>query len=56
VIFHEVPTLSLMDGMRAVRFKLWDEDTGRLVSFAQARPTNAPMAAVSALSSSDPLQ
>jgi omega-6 fatty acid desaturase (delta-12 desaturase) len=40
-IFHEVPTLSLRDGLRTVRLKLWDEDTGRLVSFAQARPTNA---------------
>jgi len=36
-IFDHVPTLSLMDGMRAVRLKLWDEDRGRLVSFAQAR-------------------
>ena len=40
-IFQQVPTLSLMDGMRAVRLKLWDEDSSRLVSFAQARPTNA---------------
>ena len=40
-IFHDVPTLSLMDGLRAVRFKLWDEDTRRLVSFAQARSTSA---------------
>ena len=36
-ILHDVPTLSMMDGMRAVRFKLWDEDGGRLVTFAQAR-------------------
>ncbi|MFL5892767.1 MAG: fatty acid desaturase [Solirubrobacterales bacterium] len=36
-IFHEVPTLSLWDGLRAVRFKLWDEDRGRLVTFAEAR-------------------
>ena len=36
-IFHSVPTLSFMDGMRAVRLKLWDERTGRMVSFAQAR-------------------
>jgi acyl-lipid omega-6 desaturase (Delta-12 desaturase) len=36
-IFHDVPTLSLMDGMRAVRLKLWDERTGRMVGFAQAR-------------------
>ncbi len=36
-IFHEVPILSLWDGVRAVRFKLWDEDHGRLVTFAEAR-------------------
>jgi acyl-lipid omega-6 desaturase (Delta-12 desaturase) len=35
-IFHDVPTLSLGDGVRAVRFKLWDEDRGRLVTFAEA--------------------
>jgi omega-6 fatty acid desaturase (delta-12 desaturase) len=44
-IFHGVPTLSFMDGMRAVRLKLWDERTGRMVSFAQAR---APRASASA--------
>jgi omega-6 fatty acid desaturase (delta-12 desaturase) len=36
-IFHQVPTLSLWDGLRAVRLKLWDEDRGRLVTFAEAR-------------------
>ncbi|MHB8659076.1 MAG: fatty acid desaturase [Solirubrobacteraceae bacterium] len=36
-IFHDVPTLSLMDGIRAVRLKLYDEDRGQMVSFAQAR-------------------
>jgi omega-6 fatty acid desaturase (delta-12 desaturase) len=36
-IFHRVPTLSLRDGVRAVRLKLWDEERGRLVTFAQAR-------------------
>jgi acyl-lipid omega-6 desaturase (Delta-12 desaturase) len=36
-IFHSVPTLSLWDGLRAVRLKLWDEQRGRLVTFAQAR-------------------
>jgi omega-6 fatty acid desaturase (delta-12 desaturase) len=44
-IFHGVPTLSFMDGMRAVRLKLWDERTGRMVSFAQAR---APRTSASA--------
>jgi acyl-lipid omega-6 desaturase (Delta-12 desaturase) len=36
-IFHDVPTLSLWDGLRAVRLKLWDEDSRRLVTWAQAR-------------------
>jgi omega-6 fatty acid desaturase (delta-12 desaturase) len=36
-IFHDVPTLSLWEGLRAVRLKLWDEDRTRLVTFAQAR-------------------
>ena len=35
-LFADVPTLSLGDGLRAVRLKLWDEDAGRLVTFAQA--------------------
>jgi acyl-lipid omega-6 desaturase (Delta-12 desaturase) len=40
-IFHNVPTLSLWDGVRAVRLKLWDEDRKRLVTFAQARRATA---------------
>ena len=40
-IFHDVPTLSLRDGLRAVTLKLWDEDRKRLVTFAQARSSNA---------------
>ena len=35
-IFHDVPTLSLVDGLKAVRLKLYDEDRGRLVTFAEA--------------------
>jgi acyl-lipid omega-6 desaturase (Delta-12 desaturase) len=35
-IFHQVPTLSLLDGLRAVNLKLWDPERGKLVSFAQA--------------------
>jgi acyl-lipid omega-6 desaturase (Delta-12 desaturase) len=43
-IFHDVPTLSLWDGLRAVRLKLWDEDRGRLVTFAEAaRPAPSPL-------------
>jgi omega-6 fatty acid desaturase (delta-12 desaturase) len=36
-MFDAVPTLSLWDGLRSVRLKLWDERAGRLVTFAQAR-------------------
>ena len=36
-IFHDVPTLSLWDGLRAVRLKLWHEPTGRLLTFAEAQ-------------------
>jgi omega-6 fatty acid desaturase (delta-12 desaturase) len=36
-IFHDVPTLSLSDGLRAVRLKLWDEESRRLVTWAEAR-------------------
>jgi acyl-lipid omega-6 desaturase (Delta-12 desaturase) len=43
-VLHSVPTLSLMDGLRAVQLKLWDEQDGRLVTFAQARAV-APRAA-----------
>src|ERR1700704_910986 len=41
-IFHEVPTLSLWDAIRTVRLKLWDENSGKLVSFAQARAATPP--------------
>ena len=43
-LFAGVPTLSLSDGLRAVRYKLWDEQTGQLVTFAQSRrlPIPAP--------------
>jgi acyl-lipid omega-6 desaturase (Delta-12 desaturase) len=44
-LFAAVPTLSLSDGLRAVRYKLWDEQTGRLVTFAQARRLPLPLPA-----------
>jgi omega-6 fatty acid desaturase (delta-12 desaturase) len=40
-MFQDVPTLSLWDGLRAVQLKLWDEQRGRLVTFAQARAARA---------------
>jgi omega-6 fatty acid desaturase (delta-12 desaturase) len=46
-VFHQVPTLSLWDGLQAVRLKLWDEDKGKLVTFAQARASYAPRASES---------
>ncbi len=36
-IFHDVPTISLADGIRAVRLKLWDEEQRRLVTWSEAR-------------------
>jgi omega-6 fatty acid desaturase (delta-12 desaturase) len=42
-LFVEVPTLSLSDGLRAIGLKLWDEQAGRLVTFAQARRLSAPV-------------
>jgi omega-6 fatty acid desaturase (delta-12 desaturase) len=35
-IFHDVPVLTLRDGLRSTRLKLWDEDSRRLVGFAEA--------------------
>ena len=35
-VFHEVPTLTLWPALRTVRLKLWDEERGKLVTFAQA--------------------
>jgi cold shock CspA family protein len=48
-IFAAVPTVSVRDAVRAVKFKLRDEDTGQLVTFRQAnlRPTGAPLVAQS---------
>ena len=36
-IFHSVPRVSLGDGLRATRLKLWDEDAARLVTWRQVR-------------------
>jgi omega-6 fatty acid desaturase (delta-12 desaturase) len=36
-IFRSVPTVSLWQGLRAVRLKLWDEETARLVTWRQCR-------------------
>jgi hypothetical protein len=37
-----VPELTLRDGLRATRLKLWDEQTARLVTFGEARSSKQP--------------
>jgi omega-6 fatty acid desaturase (delta-12 desaturase) len=44
-VFHDVPVLSILDGMRAVRLKLYDEQQGRMVTFAEALKEQAREAA-----------
>jgi len=44
-IFHDVPVLSLWDGLRATRLKLWDEDSERLVTWKQANASRRKAAA-----------
>jgi acyl-lipid omega-6 desaturase (Delta-12 desaturase) len=41
-VFHDVPTLSIRDGMHALRLKLWDEDLGRLVTWRTAATSTSP--------------
>jgi acyl-lipid omega-6 desaturase (Delta-12 desaturase) len=36
-VFRQVPRLSLWDGIKSVKLKLYDEERGRLVTFRQAR-------------------
>ncbi len=43
---HDVPTLSLADGIRATRLKLYDEQRRRMVSFREARRGGQPVAEV----------
>ncbi len=44
-VLQDVPTLTFLDGIRAVRLKLWDEERGTLVTFTQARAALAVVAA-----------
>jgi omega-6 fatty acid desaturase (delta-12 desaturase) len=43
-IFHEAPTLTLWDGIRALRLKLYDEQSARLVGFSAAKGKRSPEA------------
>jgi omega-6 fatty acid desaturase (delta-12 desaturase) len=38
---HSVPTISVLEGLRATRLKLWDEQQGKLVGFRAARASRA---------------
>lgn len=38
-LFRDVPTLTIRDAMRCTRLKLWDEDSCRMVTFAEAEGT-----------------
>jgi omega-6 fatty acid desaturase (delta-12 desaturase) len=40
-VFRQVPRLSLWDGMKCLKLKLWDEERRRLVTFRQARARRA---------------
>jgi omega-6 fatty acid desaturase (delta-12 desaturase) len=41
-MFQRVPVLTLRDGLRAMRLKIWDESQGALITFAQAHHRLAP--------------
>ena len=41
-VFHSVPEITFLDGVRALRLKLWDESRRRLVTFAEARRASTP--------------
>jgi acyl-lipid omega-6 desaturase (Delta-12 desaturase) len=38
-VFRQVPTLSLWQAMQTVKLKLWDEESGKLVTFTHERTT-----------------
>ena len=40
-IFRDVSSVSLWDGLRAVRLKLWDADAARLVTWKEHRRANS---------------
>jgi omega-6 fatty acid desaturase (delta-12 desaturase) len=43
-IFHTVPQLNARDGLRALQLKLYDEDSGRMVTFRDAHTARAAVA------------
>jgi acyl-lipid omega-6 desaturase (Delta-12 desaturase) len=49
--FGDVPTLSLTDGLKCVKLKLWDQERGRLVTFREAPGGRAEAAYYSGIDS-----
>ena len=47
-VFQSVPTLTLWDGIKAARLKLWDEERRRLVTWAEVPSQPAPLASPAA--------
>jgi acyl-lipid omega-6 desaturase (Delta-12 desaturase) len=43
-IFHDVPTITFWEGIRAVRLKLYDEERGRMVTWSEARAPSGALA------------
>jgi omega-6 fatty acid desaturase (delta-12 desaturase) len=54
-MFHSVPTITLWDGLRATRLKLWDEDARRLVGWKEAAASFRAAAAVAAARRPEPV-
>jgi len=54
-MLHSVPTLSLWNALQAVELKLWDEERGKLVTFAEARADSARRTVSAARTSPPPL-
>lgn len=52
-VFHSVPVLTMTDGLRSTRYKLYDEAEGRLITWAEARTAlrRSPVAAPAPLPS-----
>ncbi|MGP0052434.1 MAG: fatty acid desaturase [Solirubrobacteraceae bacterium] len=51
-VFADVPILSLRDALKTAKLKLWDESSGKLVTFTQARAI-APAAATAPAATPD---
>jgi omega-6 fatty acid desaturase (delta-12 desaturase) len=44
-VFHDVPVLTLRDGLRSLRLKVFDEESGRMIGWRELRRHRAPTAA-----------